>query len=613
MENISPVEQLLLRSQRLPWALIGVALAILAGSILFATLQLRAKIQKQIAGRDGEVLDAVAFEHLAALAADMPEIEFLGPLTDPNNQLGVVLKTSRLKGVVATRLFDTNGNFTLAFPPNVREAALDPQSLQSLRELKPVSRFRRAVRASNLFLLDAKTLPDAERTLPLLEVNVPLHTGADRQLLGIAQFVIEGYSIAAEFSQLDRNLARQALAAFLVGGGILTLTILWAFRRLRGAHLLLAERTRSLMQANQALALAAKTSAVGAITSHLIHGLKNPLSGLQNLVASLASADADSPEADWQQAIVATRRMQGLITQVVNVLREEEGSAQFQITMPELAEIVVSKVHPLSLETGVRLATEVNGGAVLPNDTANLVVRASETRHFHCLFRRTQVSDRSQPPLTLDWFLSETAGSRSLHRLVGGNPESFALVRLGICFGFPCKKRLHRLAHPAQPPLAIHLVERRCVDKQVPPRDELTCDQRFVLLLVVLRRLVPLPFADLDHLCHLPACDDNILIRQWRWYRLNVFDGGFNGSSTILVLSPDLFQNLLAFGGGNQFQGPDRTGVYPEIVIVVHRAVAQEGPLSLGGGLEESADNTVSPTILEKLSLRRWNMIKEKQ
>jgi len=369
MENISPIEQLLLRSRRLPWVLIGVTLASLVGTILFATLQLRARIREQIAGRDGEVLDAVAFMHLAA---DLPDIE-LRPLTDPNNQLGVVLKTSRLKGVVATRLFDTNGNFTLAFPPNVREAALDPQSLQSLRELKPVSRFRRAVRASNLFLPDAKTLPDAERTLPLLEVNVPLHTGSERQLLGIAQFIIEGYSIAAEFSQLDRHLAWQALVDFLVGGGILTLTILWGFRRLRGAHRLLAERTRSLLQANQALALAAKTSAVGAITSHLIHGLKNPLSGLQNLVANLASADADSPDADWQQAIVATRRMQSLINQVVNVLREEEGSAQFQITLPELAEMVLSKVRPLSLESGVRLDTQVKGGTALPNRTANLV------------------------------------------------------------------------------------------------------------------------------------------------------------------------------------------------------------------------------------------------
>jgi signal transduction histidine kinase len=370
MENISPVEQLLLRSRRLRWVLIGVTLASLAGTILFATLQLRTRIREQIAGRDGEVLDAVAFMHLAA---DLPDIELVGPLTDPDNQLDVVLKTSRLKGVVAARLFDANGHFARAFPPTVREAALDAQSLRALRELKPASRFHRAVRSSTLFLPPENSSPEAEWTLPLLEVNVPLHTGADRQLLGIAQFILEGQSIAAEYSQLDWLLARQALVAFLVGGGILTLTNLWAFRRLRGAQLLIAERTQSLVQANQALALAAKTSAVGAITSHLIHGLKNPLSGLQNLVASLASADAESPDADWEQAIVTTRRMQGLINQVVNVLREEEGSAQFQITLPELAEIVASKVRPLSLETGVRFASQVKGGAVLPNRTANLV------------------------------------------------------------------------------------------------------------------------------------------------------------------------------------------------------------------------------------------------
>src|ERR1041385_4431559 len=143
MENISPVEQLLLRSRRLRWVLIGVTLASLAGTILFATLQLRARIREQIAGRDGEVLDAVAFMNLAA---DLPDIEL--PLTNPENQLGVVLKTSRLKGVVATRLFDSNGTFARAFPPNVQKAALDPQSLQDLRDLKPVSRFHRAVRSS---------------------------------------------------------------------------------------------------------------------------------------------------------------------------------------------------------------------------------------------------------------------------------------------------------------------------------------------------------------------------------------------------------------------------------------------------------------------------------
>ena len=163
MENIWPIEQLLLRSRRLLAVLIGVTLASLAGTILFATLQLRAKIREQIAGQDGEVLDAVAFEHLAA---DLPEIELL-PLTDPDNQLSVVLKTSRLKGVVATRLFDANGKFTRAFPPNVRDAALGPQTLPALRDLKPVSHFYGAVRSSSLFVPEVEILPDAERTLPL--------------------------------------------------------------------------------------------------------------------------------------------------------------------------------------------------------------------------------------------------------------------------------------------------------------------------------------------------------------------------------------------------------------------------------------------------------------
>src|SRR5439155_7833856 len=187
------------------------------------------------------------------------------------------------------------------------------------------------------------------------------------------QFNIEGSGIAVEFQQLDRHLALQGLIAFFVGGGILMITITWAFRRLRQAHQLLAERTGSLLRANQELALAAKTSAVGAITSHLIHGLKNPLSGLQNFMSSLLPSEGDSPEADWEQAVAATHRMQGLINQVVAVLREEEGNVQYEVTLVELAEMVSAKVGPLSAQTGVRLITLCQGEAVLPNRVANLV------------------------------------------------------------------------------------------------------------------------------------------------------------------------------------------------------------------------------------------------
>ena len=369
MDKITQIEQLFLRSRRLVWGLIGVTLVILGATIVGASLQLRAKIREQIAGRDGEVLHAVA---LLQLEEDAPQLEWVGSITDPANLLPVVLKTSRLKGVVAARLFDAKGRFVGAFPDEVQEAALAPDSLPSLNRLKPVSRFLPAVALTRIFLSEEALASDTG-TMPLLEVNVPLHIGADDRLIGIAQFNIEGSGIAAEFAQLDRHLALQGLIAFIMGGGILVVAIAWGFRRLRQAHNLLAERTDRLLRANQELALAAKTSAVGAITSHLIHGLKNPLSGLQNFVSSLAPSDADSPEADWQQAVAATRRMQGLISQVVNVLQEEEGGAHYEITLGELAEIVTAKVRPLSLETGVRWTTRFGGEAILPNRAANLV------------------------------------------------------------------------------------------------------------------------------------------------------------------------------------------------------------------------------------------------
>ena len=370
MEHITQIEQLLLRSRRLPWVLVGVTLAILGATILLASLQLRAKIREQIAGRDGEVLHEVA---VMQLEADAPEIiEEIGPITDPENLLPVVLKTSRLKGVVATRFYDASGKSAWAFPTGVREAPLDPRCLPTLARLRPVGRFLEAVPSRHLFRSEGEPA-ESDKPMPLLEVNVPLHTSAENRLIGIAQFNIDGSPIAAEFSQLDRHLAVQALIGFLVGGGTLVAAISWAFRRLRQAHHLLARRTDSLWQANQELAMVAKTSAVGAITSHLIHGLKNPLSGLQSFVANLAPSNAASAEADLEQAVAATRRMHSLISQVVNVLREEDGAAQYEVNLQELAEMVSAKVHSLSVQTGVRFDTQWKGKTVLPNRAANLV------------------------------------------------------------------------------------------------------------------------------------------------------------------------------------------------------------------------------------------------
>jgi signal transduction histidine kinase len=112
---------------------------------------------------------------------------------------------------------------------------------------------------------------------------------------------------------------------------------------------------------------------VGAVTSHLIHGLRNPLAGLQNFVASLGGGLADHPDTDVQQAIASARRMQTMINEVVTVLQEEEGAGQYEIALAELVEIVTAKVQPSARERGVELLTRLHADAILSNRAANLV------------------------------------------------------------------------------------------------------------------------------------------------------------------------------------------------------------------------------------------------
>ncbi len=369
MERSLQLEQAFLRSRRLPVLVVAFALLVLAATIAVTTRQVRHRIREQIARRDGEVLHAVATMQMEASAADLGAA---ADAADPWNQLAVVLETSRPRGVMATRLFDPQGAFVAPVPPNVREARLEPGEVAELRALRPVSRFHPALSPDTLFYpTTASESPGPAR--PVLEVDVPLHLASDGPLLGIAQFFIEGHSISDEFARLDRHLFYQSAAAFLAGSGLLAGSLGWAFRRLRQANRLLAERTATLLRANQELALAAKTSALGAVASHLIHGLKSPLAGLRHFVARAESGGEAEAAPDWEEAAASTQRMQALIGEIVNVLREEETGTRYELTVGEVIEIVSNRARPLAQRAGVVFGSEQRGEAMLDNRAANLV------------------------------------------------------------------------------------------------------------------------------------------------------------------------------------------------------------------------------------------------
>jgi signal transduction histidine kinase len=366
-----PLNHMSRRRLALPIVVIALTLGILGAALLLVSLNLRQKIRSQIISRDSQVVNAVAL--VQQYAQEVPE-ELDSLIEGPLDQLAAILETARLPNVMAVRLFDAQGRFVTALPADVTEAQLAAPDLAQLKALKMVSHYYAKANLADQFLLMPDESSQANPQAPLLEVIIPLYPKTKTRFVGAAQFLLDGQHIGEEFATLNKNLWGHLAAAFLAGSVAITGALGWAFRRLQQANRLLAERTAHLLRANHELTLAAKTSALGTVTAHLIHGLKNPLSGLQTFVASRGQESAAQTDVDWQDAITTTRRMQSLVNDIVRVLHEENGISHYEITLAELIELVAARTRPAAHAAGVDFQTRLNTNGALSNRDANLVM-----------------------------------------------------------------------------------------------------------------------------------------------------------------------------------------------------------------------------------------------
>jgi signal transduction histidine kinase len=348
------------------WVAVGVTLVALGGVVLWGRLQLRTQMRSQIIGRDAMILQALAQQEQMAPG---PEIEGLDP-REPEYQLGALLRIASLTNIIASRLFTPDGTFVDGIPAHVREAELTDEVLNRLRQGAAVARFLPQLPRDQLFL----ELPEPDRprrpAMACVEVSVPLLAPEDSSLIGAAQFLIEGLTVQREFALLDRRLNRQSLLVFAAVAVLVTASLGWAFRKLEQTNILLTARTADLQRANQELAEAAKVTAVGAVASHLIHGLRNPVAGLQSFVVARQEEAGAGAGEEWREALAATRRMQGMIQSVIEVLREQEAGPAYSVPVNELVEAVVAQEKPLADQKGVRLALE-GGQSDSPLDNRN--------------------------------------------------------------------------------------------------------------------------------------------------------------------------------------------------------------------------------------------------
>ena len=358
----------LTRSRSVAWAAWALAMLVLGLTVIGGTLHLRVHLREHLAQRDGEILTAVA---LARQYANGSGSNLTQRLANPADQLALALEISQIKeGVLGVRLFDREGRFETAFPPTLLATNLARADLPALRALQPVSRFHAQVPLGDYFLLGPGPGAAPSRS-SLLEVTIPLYARGQSNLVAAAQLLLDGQAIGREYARVDGHLWLLGLGLYAGSAALLSGVLAWAYRRLHRAHALVEERTARLLRANHELALAAKTSALGSVTAHLIHGLSNPLANLQHFITS---HDGGTSEGDLQALAKSTRRMQQLVHDVVRVLSEERAGDRYQITLAELAGVLDEKLKPAALESGVHLHIALRTQGSLSNRHANLIL-----------------------------------------------------------------------------------------------------------------------------------------------------------------------------------------------------------------------------------------------
>lgn len=347
---------------------VGVALGVLAVTILSGLVFVRSLVREQIIRRDAEALHATTLMEQLDIA---PED---GVEARSDEQIGFdsAVRASRLRGVMGIRFFDRKGEFSDTFPGSVMPQPLDDEACDSIRVLEPHGRFVPSMLLSDVFIYLPQFSDGNIRQVPVLLVTIPLHQRDARKLAGAAQFIIEGQTIADEYMRLDHRLIQIAVITFLAAGSLLVAMLWPAFRRVEKLNRELAHHSERLQRANDELALAARVSAVGAVSAHLMHGLKNPLASLSQFVSRGDDAMSDVDRQDWEDALTASRRMQSLVEHTLEVLCDVQGEPVYELTVTELGDDIQRRVKTIAKRSNVRIDFTAEGNCALSSRTANL-------------------------------------------------------------------------------------------------------------------------------------------------------------------------------------------------------------------------------------------------
>jgi signal transduction histidine kinase len=387
-----------------PW-IIAAAILVLAAFVTLVSARLRLSLREQVLSREAESMHA-----LVALQQRIAEDEWaeLGVSMPAEDRLAVVLQTTKLRGVVVVRIYEPTGLLYAALPA-VEDELLSAADWSELEEGRALARLTRQSSLFAQWMAEAgeRGAPDeatASRTAAephpreaveeapeVLEVLVPLEDPVLPEPAGAAQFLIDPSDVRAQFAAIDRGVVQQAVLATIGGGLLLGVLLAWAFARLEAAERQLRRQAEDLRRANEELLLSAKVSAIGAISAHLLHGLSNPLAGIEGFVK--AGVGGDGPEATdgeaWREAAETTRRLRAMVNEATALIAAERTAGAPDLSADEVVSGAVGRTAESARRAGVAVqvgtvdAGELDGrvaslgGLVLVNLLENAVQASS--------------------------------------------------------------------------------------------------------------------------------------------------------------------------------------------------------------------------------------------
>jgi signal transduction histidine kinase len=343
----------------LPPTLALLIACLLIGVFVMLVLPFRQELREEIRAR--------LIERDAAVLYPMVMLQITqSPAQDTATRLTAVLRSAQQPGMLAVALFDADGRPRQALPEQQRFVELPIEDYLALASTQtPLSRFHPQFALDEHFLGHGFERP----TAPVLEVLLPVSSEPELPWQGIARYWIDGRALGKELTAIDQRLRSETWATLGTGSMLIGLVVTAGYLGLRRAHQKLAERNERLLRANFELTLAAKASALGQITCHLLHALQGQVAGLRQTVAIADHGGAE----DLPSARQYTANLQAMIEETVRLLADATEGTTYELSGDELAATLRQRHESQATRRGINLVVESHFAGRLDNHRCNLL------------------------------------------------------------------------------------------------------------------------------------------------------------------------------------------------------------------------------------------------